>query len=66
MVNIWNYRDSNIVRIIDKKGNIRQGTVICVLDKEETEREDDYIAIENADGVFEYEPSDIKKIENIE
>lgn len=66
MVNIWDYQFAKNVRITCKDGDVYEGPVAHVLDKEDTEEEEDCICLEMGTYVLGLYPSEIEKIEYLE
>lgn len=67
MVNIWDYAwELGRMRITTNSGASYTGDVVCVLDAEETEDDEDSIAIELKSGEIKtFYPSEIKSIKTL-
>ncbi|MGN1479668.1 MAG: hypothetical protein ACI4XH_07870 [Acutalibacteraceae bacterium] len=68
MINLWNYKDVETVRIIDNNGNEYEGDIIDITDSEEKsdlEFPEDSITIVFNDEHIEFNQSEIKLIKVI-
>lgn len=67
MINIWNYKDVNKIRIIDVEDKVFEGKIIDLTDVEEQSKDygydEDSITIVTSDNKYiEFPQSDIKKV----
>ena len=67
MVNVWEYaNDLPIVNVIGLNGNSFLGRVVNVIDAEELEENEDYIAVESESGEIRmFGESEISSIERV-
>ena len=67
MVNVWEYaNDLPVVNVIGLDGNSFLGRVVNVIDAEELEENEDYIAVESESGEIRmFGESEISSIERV-
>lgn len=64
MFNIWEYADSDFIRVTTKDGEVYEGLLICMLDDEEDDAESVTLDMGNNNLIGIY-ASDIAEIEDI-